>query len=269
MDQLSLDDANALAYQYAPPESSGVTFVFFNALTGDLNHWESTIAPPLRQAGCGTLSWNYRGQAHTRWAPEVSLGAVTAIADAQRLLTAVAPPRPVLVGLSIGGLFAARAWLGGATAEQLVLINTLRQPGPRLAWINDALVRCAEVGGLQLVRDLYGMLLFNDAWLAEHRAEFLTTAPYQPLAAGDGAYRLLKDSRDADWDLPLERFTAPVTVVTGLRDGLFLDREVVADQCRRLPQVSRVDLVDAAHMVPLERPQALVDILLNLSGAQL
>jgi pimeloyl-ACP methyl ester carboxylesterase len=83
------------------------------------------------------------------------------VADAVVLLKQLQPTRPVLVGLSIGGLFAARAWIAGIAAEALVLINTLRKPSIRLQWIGDALVRAAEVGGLDLFRDLYLPLLMN------------------------------------------------------------------------------------------------------------
>ena len=80
------------------------------------------------------------------------------------------PARAVYVGLSIGGLFAARAHLRGATALGLVLINTLPKPGPLLDWLNDAFVRVVEVGGLELLRDLYLPLLMGPAWLKDNRA---------------------------------------------------------------------------------------------------
>ena len=73
-----------------------------------------------------------RGQADSPFSPELKLDMDLIVEDAFRLLTHVKPPRPILVGLSIGGLFAARTWLKGADAVGLVLINTLRKDGPRL-----------------------------------------------------------------------------------------------------------------------------------------
>jgi len=69
--------------------------------------------------------------------------------------------RPVLAGLSIGGLFATQAHLAGLDMAGLVLINTLQQIGPRIVWINDAVVRVMEVGGPQLMGDMMTLLLWG------------------------------------------------------------------------------------------------------------
>ncbi len=250
----------------APTASTGRTFVFFNALTGDSGLWEAEIGPRLRAAGHGTLTFNYRGQEGSPFGDPDSLGPEAIVADAGRLIAATAPARPVLVGLSIGGLFAARAWLAGAPAEGLVLVNTLRRDGPRLRWIGDALVRAAEVGGLELLRDLYVPLLFNEAWLAENRDAFLGEAPYRPIDRDGGPYNLLRLGGTADWDLPYERLTLPVLIVTGLQDRMFLDPADVEALAARIPSARRVDMADAAHMLPAERPAALVEALLDFVG---
>jgi len=88
-----------------------------------------------------------RGQADSPFSPGLKLDMNLIVEDASRLLTELNPLRPILVGLSIGGLFAATTWLTGADAMGLVLINTLRKDGPRLRWIGDALVRAVELGG--------------------------------------------------------------------------------------------------------------------------
>lgn len=147
---LSLGKEGAIAYDYVAP-AGGVTFVFFNALTGDRAMWTGAIANALHAAGHGTLAWNMRGQAESPFPLGTRLDEATIIADAQTLLAHINPPRPVLVGLSIGGLFAARTGLAGTETVGLVLINTLRRDGPRLSWINAAIVRCAEVGGNRAV----------------------------------------------------------------------------------------------------------------------
>jgi pimeloyl-ACP methyl ester carboxylesterase len=109
-------------------------------------------------------------------------------------LNEIEPPRPIMVGLSIGGLFAARAWLKGADALGLVLINTLRREGPRLKWIGDALVRAAEVGGLDLFRDLFLPLLMNEEWLEINRSGFLKhPAEYAALSPESGHFKLLSE----------------------------------------------------------------------------
>lgn len=267
MAQFELGPGEALFYDHHPPsDPDGKTFVFFNALTGDTSNWEGVICPKLREAGHGTLAYNLRGQANSPFSPTAVLDAASVVDDAVKLLNHIDPVNPVMVGLSIGGLFGARAWLQGAKADGLVLINTLRQDGPRLQWIGDALVRAAEVGGLELFRDLYLPLLFNEQWLGQNRDNFLKDGGYTPLDKAHGHYKLLAEAgRTADWDLPLEKFELPVLVITGLQDHVFLDLEVVAGQGARLPNASRIDMADAAHLIPAERPAELTQALLTFA----
>jgi pimeloyl-ACP methyl ester carboxylesterase len=155
--------------------------------------------------------------------------------------------------------------LKGADALGMVLINTLRRDGPRLKWIGDALVRAAEVGGLDLFRDLFLPLLMNEDWLEINRSNFLKPkAAYTALPTESGHFKLLAQAgREADWDLPYERLDLPVLIVTGLQDHVFLEEDVVNDLFSRLPNGWRVDIPDAGHLIPAERPDALVDSLLS------
>jgi pimeloyl-ACP methyl ester carboxylesterase len=266
MPLFQLGPHDAVYYEYSTPAApKGCTFVFFNALTGDTNTWESVIGPRLRRDGHGTLAYNLRGQTGSPFSPALTLDVDLIVDDAIKLLAEVKPVRPILVGLSIGGLFAARAWLQGAEAIGLVLINTLRRDGPRLKWIGDALVRAVEVGGLDLFRDLFLPLLVNENWLHDNRSNFLKSRKsYEPLATGSGPYKLLAEAgRDADWDIPYEQLQLPTLVITGLQDHVFLEREVVDELFARLPQGRRFEIIDAGHLIPNERPEALADILLN------
>ena len=141
-----VSDNESLYYLHNCASTPGApTFIFFNPLTGDTGNWEAAIAPQLREMGFGTLCFDYLGQTQSPCPPQTQLSSAKIINDAVSLLQAVQPDNPVFVGLSIGGLYAAQAWLAGAAASQLVLINTLRIDGPRLKWIGDALVRAVEI----------------------------------------------------------------------------------------------------------------------------
>ena len=249
-------------------DPDAATFVFFNALTSDTSGWEAVIAPRLRDAGYGTLLFNFRGQTDSPFSSGTRLDANPIVDDALELLAALKPRNPILAGLSIGGLFAARAWLQGTAARGLVLINTLRRGGARLKWIGDALVRAVEVGGLELFRDLFLPLLMNEDWLAGQRENFLKPgADYPSLPTDSGHYKLLAQAgREADWDLPYETLDLPTLVVTGLQDHVFLEPDVVSDLFAKLPRGRRVDMSDAGHLIPGERPEALADILISFAG---
>jgi pimeloyl-ACP methyl ester carboxylesterase len=122
------------------------------------------------------------------------------------------------------------------------------------------------VGGLDLVKDLFGSLIFNEDWLAQNRENAFKDEPYQPLTPDDGHYRLLRDCRGADWQLPYAELELPVLVITGLQDDMFLNLDDVASYAGRLPQLQRrVDFPNAGHMVPVERPQAFTEALLTFA----
>ncbi len=268
MSVFTLGPNDALYYEYYPPESDkGCTFVFFNALTADTSAWETVIGPQARSAGHGTLAYNMRGQAGSPFSPGLKLDMNLIVEDASRLLTELNPPRPILVGLSIGGLFAARTWLKGAEALGLVLINTLRKDGPRVRWIGDALVRAVEVGGLDLFRDLFLPLLMNENWQRENRPNFLKAeGTYQPLNPDSGHYKLLSEAgRTSNWNLPYEKLEIPTLVITGLEDHVFLERNIVDDLFSQIPNGRRVDMPDAGHLIPAEKPEELSDILLTFA----
>ncbi len=267
MPVLPLSPGNSLAYDHAPPADGGVTFVCFNALTGDKSMWTAGVGPALQRHGHGLLAFNLRGQADSAFTFD-SVSEATIVSDALALLAHVRPARPVHVGLSIGGLFALKAHLaGGAGAAQgLVLINTLRKAGVRLDWLNEGLVRAARIGGLALLRDLFVPLLFNEAWLARNRGDFLRDAPYTPVPERDGAYMLLKSGATADWDVPYEAIDVPVLNVTGLQDRVFLNYADVDELYARLPKAERVDMADAGHMIPAERPDELAGALLRFAA---
>jgi pimeloyl-ACP methyl ester carboxylesterase len=258
--------ADRIAYVHTPPTSpSGVTFVGFNALTGDMAGFENTLGEALRQAGHGTLWWDYRGQGQSPVGDATPVGAVQIAGDAKRLLEEVAPRRPVLLGLSVGGLYAARAWLAGAEAAGLVFVNTLRRNGPRLQWINGALTRLAATGGLGLIKDAYLPLLTNESWQAENVANFLQPGGYTPLDRSVGIFRLIESGEQVDWNLPYEDLNLPVLNVTGLQDRIFYDEADVNRLLARLPDVRPVALADAGHLIPIERPQALSAELLTFA----
>ncbi len=268
MSVMRLDAEDGLYFEHHKPISdASPTFVFFNALTGDTSAWEGVLGPILRNAGFGTLAYNMRGQADSPFSPRIELNEKLVVADAVKLLAEVSPVRPILVGLSIGGLFASRVWLSGTEAIGLVLINTLRRDGPRLKWVGDALLRAVEVGGLPLFRDLFLPLLMNEKWLNKNRSDFLLRgSEYTALEPDSGHYKLLSEvGRHADWDIPYEDLNLPTFIITGLQDHVFLERDVVEALFSRIPNGRRADMPDAGHLIPSEQPEALAEVLISFA----
>lgn len=263
--ELEIRPGETLYYEHHQGEKQ--TFVFVNALAGSTATWEHPeIGPKLRAEGYGTLAWNFRGQAQSRSARSTALTPALIVSDLKVLLEKLAPRSPILVGLSIGGLFAAQAILEGAAASALVLINTLRKPSLRLEWINLASFALARLGGTRLALEANAPQLFNPEQLAAMRANAFTDAPYQPLEPEDGIYRLFEGSLGADWNLPWERLALPVLNLTGLHDRVFYVAEDVDALAARLPNVRKKTFTDAGHMIPMERPRAFTRELLEFAA---
>lgn len=260
--RLALADG-ALGWRRAAPGRSGApSFVFVNALTGTTDHWEAAVAPALRERGFGTLSYDLRGQDRSPFEPGLALTPELIVADLRRLLDEVAPQRPILAGLSIGGLFAAQAILAGAEARGLVLMNTLREIGPRIAWVNEAMPRIAATGGVPLFMDAMLPLLTGPAF-----TEAAAPRDHAPLPPEHGHMNLMRHAPAADWAVDWSRLALPVLSITGHQDRVFLDPEVVDRLFATLPDARREDWPEIGHLLPLEAPERLARSLARFGGA--
>jgi len=173
----------------------------------------------------------------------------------------------VLVGLSIGGLFAAHAILAGVAASGLVFLNTLREIGPRIAWINDALPLIAAHGGVQLFTDVTFPLVVNQEFAAKARPNFLKGG-YQPMDPDHPHLNLMSHASEADWAIDWSKLALPILNVTGLQDRVFYEAEVVDRLYATLPDARRENWADCGHMIPLERPERLAESLARF-GAEI
>lgn len=255
MDTLTISAGETITYVYAPPRNDEPTFVFVNALTGSISHWEHpAIGPALRAEGFGTLAWNFRGQEGTTFGPDSQIGPDQIVEDLVRIVGHCAPPKPIYVGLSIGGLFAAQANRAGAPASGLVLINTLRKPSLRLDWINKSVANLAAIGGGRLVGEVFAPVLLNPDQLAATHPSAFAPEPYRSMDPASGLYRLMQSSIETDWSFDWSSLTLPTLVLTGLHDRLFRIASDVAELAATIPNARSVEMADAGHMIPVERP---------------
>ncbi len=268
MSVLELGPSQSLYYEHDPSSSGKPTFVLINALTGSVAAWQAELGPALREAGYGTLAWNFRGQQDSAYGPDDTLDEPTITSDLMRILEHVSPEKPVLTGLSIGGLYAINAYLRGSKARALVFMNTLRKPGTHLSWINEAVTRLAKVGGGQLMMDANLPHIAGPAFLEKMRANALTDAPYVGLEESDPIYQLLAQARGADWDVAYEKLDLPVLSLTGKCDRVFYNAENVAELMGRMPNATEVVFDDIGHLIPMEdaarTARALIDFAAKL-----
>jgi pimeloyl-ACP methyl ester carboxylesterase len=255
MTKLEIAPGESLYYEYDEARAGAMTFVFVNALTGNTGMWQGAIAPALRDAGFGTLCYNFRGQAETEFGDDTELTPELVVADLNRLLDHLAPQKPILAGLSIGGLFAAQAELATPRAAGLVLINTLRKPSQRLAWINRAMVELARLGGGRLVMAANMPMIAGPELLAKLWDTTFTGEPFAAMDSNDGLFRLMAGSAATDWDVAYERLGPKVLLMTGRHDRLFRIDADVAELAARIPEAREIVYPDAGHLIPLEQPE--------------
>ncbi|MBM08465.1 MAG: hypothetical protein CMF69_02650 [Magnetovibrio sp.] len=265
MSTLKILEGEAIYYEFAAPTYIPKTFVFVNALTGNTGMWADHICEHLQSQGYGTLCYNFRGQPDTTFSDETNLSPSLIVDDLCFLLSEINPPSPILVGLSIGGLFASRAYLAGLEASGLVLINTLRKPSQRLDWINQAMVRLAKIGGGRLVMAANMPVIAAPDLLAQMWDATFSMEPYEAPKVTDGLLRLMVSSLNADWNLPYEQLDLPVLVLTGIHDRLFRIDSDISELKARIPQAEEKVYLDAGHLIPLERPSQFCEHLIEFA----
>lgn len=214
---VEIDKDNALQAIHHRPSGDQQTLVFLNSMGATTDVWESRIAPLARARGYGTLSFDYRGQGKSRYGAQALLEPFEIIAGICRISDALAPSRPVMIGLSIGGLFGAHAWLQGARADGLVLVNTLRKQNAQVEWINTLEARLIAMGGMPLVLDVLRPILLGRDQPERLRATHLPEEGYTPWPPKHPRRKLAEGVNKADWNLPYEDLALPTLVMTGLQ----------------------------------------------------
>lgn len=256
---IEIDAANAIHVIHHEPEGDRNTFVFLNSMGATTDVWEGKIAPLLRSHGYGTLSFDYRGQGKSRYGEDALLEPSEIIADICRVSEEISPRKPIMIGLSIGGLFGAHAWLQGASADGIVFINTLRKANAQVEWINTLEARLIAMGGMPLVLDVLRPILSGREELERLRSTHLPEEGYTPWPAEHPRLRLAEGVNKADWNLPYEKLTLPALVMTGLHDRLFRIQEDVDELVSRLPDAEVVTYADGGHSLQAEHPERFVE----------
>lgn len=262
---VALDADTAIHAIHYAPKGERATFVFLNSMGATTDAWETVLAPALRTHGFGTLSFDYRGQGKTRFGDDATLTPAEIVADIGVTLDRIAPSRPILVGLSIGGLFGASALLAGARADGLVLINTLRKQNAQVEWINTLEERLIGIGGMPLVLDVLRPVLSGVDQLEKLRPTHLPADGYTPWPADHPRRRLAEGVKSAQWDIPWQDLTQPVLVMTGMHDRLFRIQADVDELVARLPAAQVVTYEEGGHSLQAEHPERFVADLVNFA----
>ena len=254
MSYFKIDENNEIYYEYEPPKGNGYTFVFVNALTGNTTAWNGEIGKNVLSEGNGYLAYNFRGQINSKFDLNIDLDTEIIVQDLMKLIDHINPQKIVLVGLSIGGLYASMAVERGIQTEGLILINTLRKPTDRLNWINNAMVNAAKIGGPALIMDMGMPVIASPEFLKKMEDKALDPENYKPLNEDEGIFKLMKGSLTANWSFDWSAIKVPTLVMTGHFDKMFRIPEDVESLSKKISNVHRIEIPECGHLIPLENP---------------
>ena len=250
-----IDDKNELYYEHVPPKDGGYTCVFVNALTGDVSAWNGLVGKNLINNKDGYLVYNFRGQANSKFESSLDLSAELIVKDLVDLINFLKLENIVLIGLSIGGLYAAMSLFNGVQAKGLVLINTLRKPSERLNWINNAMANAVKFGGTSLILDMTLPVVASPKFLSKMKDNALKYENYLGLDDYNGVSKLMHGGFTTNWDFDWGKLDLPVLVLTGHFDKVFRIEEDINDLIKRIKNVRRIEIPECGHLIPLEDPE--------------
>lgn len=262
---IKIDEENQIHAVHAKPADGKQTFVFLNSMGATTQVWENRIAPALRSQQFGTLSFDYRGQGDTIYGPAATLEPDEIVSDIVRVFEDQQPVRPVICGLSIGGLFGVRAVESGLNIEAIVLINTLRKSNAQVEWINTLEARLIAMGGMPLVLDVLRPVLSSVQQLETLRPSHLTKDGYTPWPADHPRRRLADGVNKANWNFPWETLTVPSLIFTGLHDRLFRIQKDVDEILSRIPDSTVIEYAEGGHSLHAEFPDEFVSDLIGFA----
>ena len=160
-----------------------------------------------------------------------------------------------MIGLSIGGLYAAMSLFNGVQAKGLVLINTLRKPSERLNWINNAMANAVKFGGTSLILDMTLPVVASPKFLSKMKDDALKYENYLGLDDYNGVSKLMHGGFTTNWDFDWGKLDLPVLVLTGHFDKVFRIEEDINDLIKRIKNVRRIEIPECGHLIPLEDPE--------------
>jgi pimeloyl-ACP methyl ester carboxylesterase len=228
-----------------------------SGLTG--RTWTSLIG--LLEPDFRCTAPDLRGHGDSDWAPDGSYGLRDQAADIVGLLDRIGVRRPVLVGMSMGGLVALTMMVGGFDAEALVLVDS----GPRLRRSTGAPAEFLRRHSYPTLDSAVAAALdFNP----RRSAELLRTSLAQNMVrTPDGGWRWKWDPRRLDGDRAaeadalwsrLDRIRSPTLVVRGADSAVF-SRDDAETLRAALPSGTLVTIPDAGHTVQGDNPLGLAD----------
>lgn len=236
--------------------AAGLPLVLANSLGTDARIWDDVIA--ALGDGYRIISYDKRGHGLSA-APQGDYRLDDHIDDLAALLDHLHIKRPVLAGVSVGGLIAQGfALRHPARLAGLILCDTAPKVGDAAMW--NARIAAVRENGLAAIADGVTARWFTDTF-RRHRAPDLagwrTMLERMPAAGYIGTCASL---RDADLRDRIGAITVPTLAVAGAED-LSTPPDLVRDMASRIPGARFEIIPDCGHIPSIEQPEALAALM--------
>jgi 3-oxoadipate enol-lactonase/4-carboxymuconolactone decarboxylase len=245
----------ALDYAIAGPDGAPV-IAFANSLGGTAAMWDAVTARLAGRYRCLTYDNRGHGRSGTSDRP-TSIDDLAA--DLAAILAAAGLASAHVVGLSLGGMIAQALAAGQPDrVDRLVLVATAPYLPPAEAWRDRAAT--VRAGGMAAVADAVVARWFT--------APFYKAAPQAVAAARQGLLacepkgyaRCAEAIAAMDLRPRLAAIRAPTLVIAGAEDPVV--PPAMAEALRAgVPGAELAVLAGAAHLISVERPDALADLI--------
>lgn len=246
-----------LHYQVISAAPERPALVFVNALGTDFRIWRDVVVRLVGQFSL--LTWDMRGFGLS----ELGEGAMTIgrhAADLAAVMDHAGVKDAFICGLSAGGQVAQQlAFDRSDLVRGLILAGTLPRIADAAFW--DARIAVLERKGLDTVADQVLPRWFTERFKAERPEDYRgyrTMLARQSLA---GYIALCEAVRDFDATARVPELTVPTICVVGEEDKVTAPA-AVTDFARAVPRARLEVVPKAAHMLPVEQPETVSDILL-------
>ncbi len=236
----------------------GPDLVLTHGMGGRLQDWDATAA--ALEARYRVLRWDVRGFGRSD-KPHGPVTPAVWARDLAGLLDALAIPRAVVLGFSMGGVVAQRFALDYPDRTRaLILMNTSSEVGPKAAQRWNLIAERLESDGMAAIVGKRPALQFSEDFQQTHEAALdaydAQRLKNDPLAYAAGGRAV----SDYNYTAELDGLSCPTLILQGAQDRITPPGGSVI-MSRRIPGARLEILEGCGHMMPVERLDSMVDLL--------
>lgn len=259
---MAFSKANDIVLHYRQEGNpDGPAIVFSNSLGTDFRIWDAVVEP-LR-AHYSILRYDKRGHGLSEATP-APYSMETHVDDLRELLARTSVSKPLVVGLSIGGMIAqGLAIRYPDMVRAMVLMDTAHKIGTRQMW--DQRIAAIERSGVAGVAEAILQRWFTPGFRDPENPDFAGYRNMLVRTSVDGYLGSCMALRDADYTAGVSGLSLPVLCIVGDQDGS-TPPDLVRSTSKLIPGARFEIVADAGHLPCIEQPEATAKLIADFAG---